>query len=63
MIFLEIFYNSRMHISELTTMALIKNNNNMLHVHFVPGILFYKGSQFLNSSNDDMRILVFQLSF
>ncbi len=61
-IFLEILNNSCMHISELTAVALIKNSDDVLTIHFMPWILFYKSSQFLNGSNDNMGIWIFQLS-
>ena len=63
MIFLKIFYNSSVHIPKLAAMALVKNNNDMFQINFMSRILFYKGSQFLNCGNDDMRIWVFQLPF
>ena len=44
MIFLKILYDSRVHISELATMAFIKNNDDMFHIDFMARILFYKGS-------------------
>ena len=56
--FLEILYNRSMHITKLTAVALIKNNNDMFHIHFMPRILFYKSSQFLNCSNDNVCIRI-----
>ena len=63
MIFLKILYNHSMHVPELTAVTFIKDNNNMLLIHFMSRILFYKCSQFLNCSNDNMCIRVFQLPF
>ena len=63
MVFLKILHNSSVHIPKLAAVALIKNNDDMFHIHFMPRILFYKSSQFLNCSNDNMRICVFQLTF
>ena len=63
MVFLKVLYNSRVHISELAAVTFIKNNDDVLHIHFMPRILFYKSSQFLYCSNNNMRILVFQLTF
>ena len=63
MIFLKILHNRSMHISELTAVALIKNNNNMFRIHFMSRILFYKSSQFLDCSNNDVCIWIFQLPF
>ena len=63
MIFFEILHNRSVHIPELTTVALIKNNNDMFRIHFMARILLYKGSQFLNGSNNDVCVQVFQLPF
>ena len=63
MIFLEILHNRSVHIPKLTAVALIKNNNDMFRINFMPRILFYKGSQFLDCSNNDVCIRVFQLPF
>ena len=63
MIFLKILYNCSVHISELAAVALIKNNNDMFRVNFMSRILFYKGSQFLDCSNNDVCIRFFQLPF
>ena len=63
MIFLEILHNRSVHIPKLTAVALIKNNNDMFRIHFMSRILFYKGSQFLDCSNNDVCVRVFQLPF
>ena len=63
MIFLEILHNRSVHISKLTAVTLIKNNDDMFHIHFMPRILFNKSSQFLDCSNDDVCIWIFQLPF
>ncbi len=63
MIFLEILYNSCVHISKLAAMALVKNNDDVFYVHFMPRILLNKSCQLLNGSNNDMRARIFQLAF
>ena len=63
MIFFKILHNRSVHISKLTAVALIKNNNDMLCIHLMARILFYKGSQLLYCSNDNMCIRILQLSF
>ena len=42
MIFLEIFHNSCVHISELASVALVKDNYNVLAEHLMPFILSYE---------------------
>ena len=43
MIPFKIFYNCCMHISKLTSMAFIKDNDYMFFIYFMIWILFYKG--------------------
>ena len=62
-VFLEIFYNSCVHISKLAAMALVKNNDDVFCVHLMPRILLNKRGQLLNGRNNDMRIRIFQLTF
>ena len=62
-IFFEALYNSRMHIPELTSVTLIKNNDHVFTIYFMSRILFYKSSQFLNGRNNNMCVRIFQLSF
>jgi len=63
MIFLKILYNSRVHISKLTAMALVKNDNDMLTIHLMSRIFLNKSRQFLNRCDNDFHIWIFQLSF
>ena len=60
-IFLEVLHDSSMHITELTAMAFIEDDNNLLLVNLMVFVLLDEGRQLLNSCNDDMGIRVFQL--
>ena len=42
-----------MHFAELGTMALVKNQHNMLLEGFMPLVLFDKKPQLLNGGDDD----------
>lgn len=46
MIFLEILHNRSVHISKLTAVALIKNNNDMFRINFMSQILFINVANF-----------------
>ena len=61
MIFLEVLYDSRMHITKLTAMALIEDDDDVLRIYLVPLVLLDEGRQFLNGRDDDFCIGVFQL--
>ena len=50
-----------MHITELTAVAFIEDDNNLLLVNLMVFVLLDEGRQLLNSRNDDMSIRVFQL--
>ena len=59
----EIVDNGFMHITELTAVALVKDDHNVLLVDFMPRIFLDKGRQLLDCGNDDMCFRVFQLAF
>ena len=60
-IFFEVLYDGSMHITELTAVAFIEDDNNLLLVNLMVFVLLDEGRQLLNSRNDDMSIRVFQL--
>ena len=60
-IFFEVLYDGSMHITELTAVAFIEDDNNLLLVNLMVFVLLDEGRQLLNSCNDDMSIRVFQL--
>ena len=62
MVLLKVFGDGLMHIPELTPVALIKNDNNSLIKNAVSGVLLDKGGEFLNGGNDDLGVVVFQLT-
>ena len=53
--------NSRMHITELASMAFIEYQNNMLIPDGVHGVLLNKDIQFLNRSYDNSRSRILKL--
>ena len=63
MILLEILDDCLVHIAELATVALVKDDHNVLLVDLMPWIFLDKGRQLLDGGNDDMRFRVFQLAF
>lgn len=63
MILLEILDDCLVHIAELATVALVKDDHNVLLIDLMPRILFDEGRQLLDRSNDDMCFRVFQLAF
>ena len=58
MIFLECLYNLGVHISELTAVALVKDDNAMLAHHLMPFVLGHEVIQLLNSRDDDFILVV-----
>lgn len=63
MVFLEVLYDSRVHIAELAAMALIEDDDDVLRIYLVPLVLLDEGRQFLNGRDDDFGVGVFQLLF
>ena len=63
MVFFEIVNNGLVHITELATVALVKDDHNVLLIDLMPRILFDEGRQLLDGGNDDMCFRVFQLTF
>ena len=61
-VLLEILRNGLMHIPELTPVALIKNDNNSLIKNAVSGVLFDESCQLLDGGNDDLGVVIFQLT-
>ena len=58
MIFFERLYNLCVHISELATVALVKDNHAMLVKHFMSFVLGHKVIQLLNGCDDDFILMV-----
>ena len=58
----EVLDDSHVHIAKLTAMTLVKDNNNVLAVYLMPGVLLDERSQLLYRCDDDPRIRVFHLS-
>ena len=54
-------HDSLVHISELASMAFIKNHDNVLFVHLVGLILLDERIQLLNGSDDDPALWILQL--
>lgn len=63
MIFFERFRNGNVHIAELTAVAFVKDNDDVLFKNGVYLIFFNELIQFLNGRDDDPRVRIFQLSF
>ena len=61
MIFLEVFYDSSVHIAKLTSVAFIKDNNHMFLIYIMPRILLDESGKLLNRSNNDSSIWILQL--
>jgi len=61
MIIFKVLCNRLVHISELRTMAFIKNHNNMFFINFVFFVLGYEFIQLLNGSDDNFCIIIFHL--
>ena len=59
MILFEVFGDGNMHITKLTAVALVEDDNNALVKNTVDGILLDEGGELLDSSNNDagLRIL------
>ena len=55
--------DSTVHITELATVALVKDDHHVLLIDLMPRIFLDKGRQLLDGGNDDMRFRVFQLAF
>lgn len=61
MVISEMLHDSLVHISELASMAFIKNHDNVLFVHLVGLILLDERIQLLNGSDDDPALWILQL--
>ena len=61
MIFFERFRNGNVHIAELTAVAFVEDNDDVLFKNGVPLIFFNEFIQFLNGRDDDPRVGVFHL--
>ena len=58
MIFLERLNNLGVHISELTAVALVKDDHAMLVEHLMPLVLGHEVVQLLNGRDDDFILVV-----
>ena len=58
MIFLEVLYDGCVHITKLTSVTFIKDNNHMFLIYFMPRILFDEGSKLLNRCDNDSGIRI-----
>ena len=63
MIFFEAADNSEVHIAELTTVALVEDDDYMLLIDGVSLVLLDKFGELLNGGNDNARVVVFELPF
>ena len=63
MILPEFLCNRLMHITELTAVTFIKDDNDTLIIYSMGGILFDECSELLNSGNDNTAIGIFKLFF
>ena len=61
-VLLEILRNGLMHITELASVALIKNNDDPFIKNTVSGVLLDKGGEFLNGGDNDSCIVILQLA-
>ena len=63
MVFLEILHDGRVHISELTAVALVEDDDHMLLIDLVGRVFFDESGQLLDGGDDDMGVVVLQLLF
>ena len=63
MIPLEALDDRCVHIAELAAVAFVKNDDHVLLINLVDGILFDEGSQLLDRGYDDPAFVLFQLLF
>ena len=62
MIFLEALDNGCMHVPELAAVALVKDDDHMLLVDIMAGILLDEGGELLDGRDDDMGVRILQLA-
>ena len=63
MILLEVHDDRSVHIAELTAVALVKDDDDVLLIHRMTLILIDKGRELLDGRDDDPRVVVLELLF
>ena len=61
MIPLEVGNDGMVHLTELPSMALVEDEDDVLLIHRMPGVLLDEDGQFLGRGDDDLAIILFQL--
>ena len=62
-VLLEIFDNGRVHITELAAVTLVEDNDHPFPIDRMVLLLLDKGGQLLDSSDDDVGVIILQLLF
>ena len=60
-IFLEVARNCYVHISELTAVTLVEDDNHTLVKHGMSAVLTDESRKFLNGCDDDFCVIIFEL--
>ena len=63
MIFFEALNNSSVHITKLTAVTFVKDNDNVFVIYSVSLVFLDKSRKLLNCCDDYMSIIIFQLLF
>ena len=62
MILLKVLGDSLMHIAKLAAVAFIENDDHSLIKYGMSGVLFDESCQLLDGGNDDLGVVIFQLT-